>query len=58
MEYKGKLYGKVGDSTFPLQHTTEHFELMQKALEEIKNFDETSEYDDPGQIAIQALNKL
>lgn len=31
MEYKGKLYGKVGDSLIPLEATTEDFERF-KAL--------------------------
>ena len=58
MKYKGALYGKVGKTYFPLQETSEDFDMMKKALKEIKNFDETSEYDDPGQIAIEALSKL
>jgi len=35
MEYKGKLYGRLGgDSYFPLHNTTEDWEKMEKQLAE------------------------
>jgi len=36
MEYKGKLYGKVGKSYFPLEETTEDFELLKKRVLELQ----------------------
>ena len=33
MEYKGKLYGKVGDNYIPLEATTDDIEKMQDAIE-------------------------
>lgn len=36
MEYKGKLYGKVGNHTFPLLHTTDDWEKMEKQIKELK----------------------
>jgi len=32
MEYKGKLYGKIGKGYFPLEKTTEDFELLEKNI--------------------------
>ena len=34
MEYKGKLYGKVGDSLVPLEATTDDFERLEKQQEQ------------------------
>jgi hypothetical protein len=31
MEYKGKLYGKVGNCYFPLENTTDDFDSLQKS---------------------------
>lgn len=36
MEYKGKLYGKVGNITFPLLHTTDDWEAMEKRIAELE----------------------
>lgn len=36
MEYKGKLYGKVGNTTFPLLHTTDDWEAMEKKIAELE----------------------
>jgi len=36
MEYKGKLYGKVGKSYFPLEATTEDFERLEKLVAELQ----------------------
>lgn len=41
MEYKGKLYGKVGNSYFPLLATSDDFDKL-KAKE--KTFDKMLEY--------------
>ncbi|MDD5013565.1 MAG: hypothetical protein PHW73_00500 [Atribacterota bacterium] len=35
MEYKGKLYGKVGNYYIPLENTTDDFEDLQKRLDEL-----------------------
>ena len=37
MEYKGKLYGKVNKSYFPLEATTDDFEALQTNIELLKN---------------------
>ena len=34
MEYKGKLYGKVGGVYFPLEATTNDFEALEKRVED------------------------
>ena len=34
MEYKGKLYGKVGKSYFPLEATSEDFDNLQNKVKE------------------------
>lgn len=36
MQYKGKLYGKVGGSLIPLVHTTDDFDRMEKEISELK----------------------
>lgn len=36
MEYKGKLYGKVGNMLLPLENTTDDFERMEKEISELK----------------------
>lgn len=36
MEYKGKLYGKVNKSYFPLEATTEDFEALEKRVAELE----------------------
>jgi hypothetical protein len=36
MEDKGKLYGKVGNITFPLLHTTDDWEAMEKRIAELE----------------------
>jgi hypothetical protein len=36
MEYKGKLYGKVGNSLFPLLYTTDDWEAMEKRIAELE----------------------
>ena len=38
MEYKGKLYGKVGDSLIPLEATTEDFERMEERIKELEGY--------------------
>lgn len=35
MEYHGKLYGKLGNSYFPLQETSDDVDKMKNALKEI-----------------------
>src|SRR5688572_25441572 len=45
MEYKGKLYGKVGGQYFPLEQTTDDFEsLTQKLEEKEKEIGQRNEY--------------
>ena len=74
MEYKGKLYGKVNRTYFPLEATTEDFEGLQngneilkrklqvaeKALNNIINWQEDvdGEWYYPETIASVALEKL
>ena len=74
MEYKGKLYGKVHKSYFPLEATTDDFEALQtniellkkklqvaeKALNDIVKWDDDLEYEwgDPGERASRCLEKL
>jgi len=74
MEYKGKLYGKVGNSYFPLDATSDDFDGMQKNIEQLKqklqiaekalnqvvNFNEElqDEFGDPGELANSALEKI
>lgn len=74
MDYKGKLYGKVGKSYFPLEPTTDDFEGLQKkiqilkdklqiaekALNDIVKWDEEleEEWGDPGEHASRCLEKL
>lgn len=36
MEYKGKLYGKAGEVVFPLLHTTDDWEAMEKKIAELE----------------------
>lgn len=36
MEYKGKLYGKVGKSYFPLLHTTDDYDNLVKCVAELE----------------------
>lgn len=36
MEYHGKLYGKAGNSYFPLEATTSDFEALQKRVIELE----------------------
>jgi len=49
MEYKGKLYGKVNQSYFPLEATTEDFENLQNWKESAMNIF--------NQINLQAIGK-
>ncbi len=35
VEYKGKLYGKVGKKYFPLENTTDDFETLQRRVDEL-----------------------
>lgn len=74
MEYKGKLYGKVGKSYFPLEATKEDFEgfkngneflkqklqVAEKALNDILKWQEDvdGDWDYPETIASNALEKL
>jgi hypothetical protein len=37
MEYKGKLYGKVNKSYFPLEQTADDFDEKDKAIKAIKD---------------------
>ena len=71
MEYKGNLYGKVNNSYFPLEATTETFESLEsrvkllekklniakKALSDIVKWDDDleEEWDDTGNRASTAL---
>lgn len=36
MEYKGKLYGKVGKSYFPLYATTDDWDALQKRVSDLE----------------------
>lgn len=36
MEYQGKLYGKINNSWFPLQETTEDFHRLEKEVKRLK----------------------
>lgn len=36
MEYKGKLYGKVGKSYFPLLHTSDDYDNLVKRVAELE----------------------
>jgi hypothetical protein len=36
MEYKGKLYGKVGEIVFPLLHTTDDWEKMENRIAQLE----------------------
>jgi hypothetical protein len=36
MEYKGKLYGKVGEQVFPLLNTTDDWEKMENRIKELE----------------------
>lgn len=74
MEYKGKLYGKVGKSLIPLEATTDDFEglgngnkvlkeklqVAEKALNDILIWQEDVDgyWDYPETIASNALEKL
>ena len=74
MEYKGKLYGKVHKSYFPLEATTDDFEALQtniellkkklqvaeKALNDIVKWDDDleDEWGDPSERASRCLEKL
>lgn len=37
MEYKGKLYGKMGNTYFPLLHTTDDWEHLENKVEELES---------------------
>lgn len=37
MEYKGKLYGKVGNTYFPLLKTTDDIEALENEIKELKS---------------------
>lgn len=74
MEYKGRLYGKVNNSYFPLEATTETFDALEsrvkllekklniaeKALSDIAkwNDDLDEEWDDTGNRASTALKTM
>lgn len=74
MEYKGKLYGKIGKSLIPLEATTDDFEglenknkvlkeklqVAEKALNDILIWQEDvdGDWDYPETIASNALEKL
>ena len=49
MEYKGKLYGKVNQSYFPLEATSEDFDGLKNGNEILKN---------KLQVAEKALNDI
>ena len=36
MEYKGKLYGKVGEIVFPLLNTTDDWEKMENRIAQLE----------------------
>lgn len=64
MEYKGKLFGKVGESLFPLIETTEDIDILKQklknaeaALRDIERWDDDFAYEwgDPGERAADAL---
>ena len=40
MEYKGKLYGKVGGQVFPLLNTTDDWEKMENRIKELEGENE------------------
>jgi hypothetical protein len=74
MEYKGKLYGKVNDSYFKLEQSTDDFDSMlsdieyltemlniaKVALNDIANWNDDliNEWGDPGERAISCLKEL
>ncbi len=37
MEYKGKLYGKIGNKYFDTSHTTEDWDKLTSRVEELEN---------------------
>lgn len=36
MQYKGKLYGKVGTTIFPLEHTTDDWQKMETRIAQLE----------------------
>ena len=47
MEYKGKLYGKVGEIVFPLLHTTDDWERMENRIKELEALIEQKKLNKP-----------
>ena len=37
MKYKGKLYGKMGNTYFPLLHTTDDWEQLENKVKELES---------------------
>lgn len=44
MEYKGKLYGKVGETYFPLEATSEDFDKLKEANKAYEELCDTVKY--------------